>query len=65
MATKTSTFPFDTLSIEKRTLLTLGYVNDIEKNHELSNTMDFLALNFSNRNRKNLVRSADEKLVVT
>ena len=39
MATKISTLPFDTLSIEKRSLLTFGYVNDMEKNNELSNTI--------------------------
>ena len=39
MATKISTLPFDTLSIEKRTLLIFGYVNDIEKNHTFSTTI--------------------------
>ena len=34
-----STFQFDPLPIEKRTLLTFGYVNDMEKNYELSNTI--------------------------
>ena len=28
-------------------------------------TMDFLALNFSNRNSKNLLRGADERVVAT
>ena len=37
MTTTTSTLAFDTLSIGKRTLVTFGYVNDIERNHELSN----------------------------
>ena len=31
-----ATFPFDTLSIEKRILVTFGYVHDIERNYELS-----------------------------
>ena len=39
MATKISTLPFDTLSIDKRILLTFGYVNHVEKHHNLSNTI--------------------------
>ena len=39
MATRLSALPFNTLSIAKRTLLTFGYTNDIERNHELSNAI--------------------------
>ena len=34
-----TTFPFDTLVIAKRILVSFGYVNDTEKTHKLSNNI--------------------------